>query len=114
MEHSITSLAKKARVTVRTLRHYDQIGLLEPSLRLGNGKLFTIIANHVSDQNKYIQSAQLNGKPLDRAWFPHTAIANGGSLILEMGDKPNLKWGSAQEDAPPTTSGESVGLSTAE
>ncbi len=38
MEHSITSLAKKARVTVRTLRHYDQIGLLKPSIRLANGR----------------------------------------------------------------------------
>ncbi len=38
MEHSITSLAKKARVTIRTLRHYDQIGLLKPSIRMANGK----------------------------------------------------------------------------
>lgn len=38
MEHSITSLAKKARITVRTLRHYDQIGLLKPSIRMGSGK----------------------------------------------------------------------------
>jgi MerR family transcriptional regulator, thiopeptide resistance regulator len=38
MKHSITSLAKKARVTVRTLRHYDQIGLFEPSIRMTNGK----------------------------------------------------------------------------
>ena len=38
MEYSITSLAKKARVTVRTLRHYDQIGLLKPSIRMANGK----------------------------------------------------------------------------
>ena len=84
------------------------------AIRLGNGKLFTIVANHVSDQNKYIQSAQLNGKPLDKAWFPHTAIANGGSLVLEMGDKPNTKWGSAPEDAPPSTSDEHSGLSAAE
>ena len=84
------------------------------AIRLGNGKLFTIVANHVSDRNKYIQSAQLNGKPLDRAWFPHTAIANGGSLVLEMGDRPNTKWGSAQEDAPPSTSDERAGVSTTE
>jgi predicted alpha-1,2-mannosidase len=84
------------------------------AIRLGNGKLFTIVANHVSDRNKYIQSAQLNGKPLDRAWFPHSAIANGGSLVLEMGDKPNTKWGSAQENAPPSMSNERVGLPTAE
>jgi predicted alpha-1,2-mannosidase len=83
-------------------------------LRLGNGKLFTIVANHVSDRNKYIQSAQLNGKPLDRPWFLHSAIADGGSLVLEMGDKPNTKWGSGQEDAPPSTSNGRSGLPTAE
>jgi predicted alpha-1,2-mannosidase len=83
-------------------------------LRLGNGKLFAIVANHVSDRNKYIQSAQLNGKPLDRPWFLHSAIANGGSLILEMGDKPNTRWGSGQEDAPPSTSGDGASLPTAE
>lgn len=38
MDHNITSLAKKARVTVRTLRHYDQINLLKPSIRMANGK----------------------------------------------------------------------------
>jgi predicted alpha-1,2-mannosidase len=71
-------------------------------IRLGNGKLFTILANHVSSKNKYIQSAQLNGKPLTGAWFTHAAIANGGTLVLEMGDTPNTKWGSAPEDAPPS------------
>jgi DNA-binding transcriptional MerR regulator len=38
MEYSITSLAKKTRITGRTLRHYDQIGLLKPSIRMTNGK----------------------------------------------------------------------------
>ena len=71
-------------------------------IRLGNGKLFTILANHVSSRNKYIQSAQLNGKPLIGAWFLHSAVANGGTLILEMGDRPNVHWGSAPEDAPPS------------
>ena len=70
-------------------------------IRLGNGKLFTILANHVSSRNKYIQSAQLNGKPLNVAWFSHSAIANGGTLVLEMGDQPNIQWGSAPKDAPP-------------
>jgi predicted alpha-1,2-mannosidase len=47
-------------------------------VRLANGKEFTIIANHVSSRNKYIQSAQLNGAALNKAWFEHAAIANGG------------------------------------
>ena len=83
-------------------------------IRLAPGKLFTILANHVSTRNKYIQSAELNGKPLDRAWFPHSAIANGGTLVLEMGDKPNTKWGSRQEDAPPSMSDEHPAMGIAE
>jgi predicted alpha-1,2-mannosidase len=71
-------------------------------IRLENGKDFTIIAHNVSAQNKYIQSAILNGKPLNKAWFWHADLVAGGSLILEMGDKPNLAWGSAPEDAPPS------------
>jgi predicted alpha-1,2-mannosidase len=74
------------------------------TLRLENGKQFTIVANHVSAQNKYIQSAQLNGAPLNHAWFRHAEIADGGNLVLEMGDRPNLQWGSAPADAPPSTS----------
>jgi len=78
-------------------------------IRLGNGKLFTILANRVSAQNKYIQSAQLNGKPLNTAWFPHSAIANGGMLVLEMGDKANTHWATTPKEAPPSMSDESTG-----
>ena len=75
-------------------------------IRLSNGKTFTIVADHVSAQNKYIQWAQLNGKPLNKPWFRDSDIANGGTLVLEMVDKPNLQWGSAPEDAPPSMSQE--------
>ncbi len=77
-------------------------------VRLGNGKDFTVVANHVSAQNKYIQSAQLNGQPLDRPWFRQSEIANGGTLVLEMGDRPNRAWGSAPQDAPPSMSVEKM------
>ena len=77
------------------------------TIRMANGKEFTIVAQDVSAQNKYIQSARLNGNPLDKPWFPHSAIANGGELVLQMGDHPNLQWGSAPEDAPPSMSEES-------
>jgi predicted alpha-1,2-mannosidase len=73
-------------------------------IRLDNGKDFTIIADHVSAQNKYIQSAQLNGRPLNRPWFRHSDIADGATLILKMGDKPDTQWGSAPGDAPPSMS----------
>jgi predicted alpha-1,2-mannosidase len=80
------------------------------TIQLEDGKEFTIIANHVSARNKYIQSAQLNGKPLDKPWFHQSDITDGGTLILEMNDQPNVKWGSAPEDAPPSMSSEGTQL----
>jgi predicted alpha-1,2-mannosidase len=73
-------------------------------IRLGEHETFTILADHVSAQNKYIQSAMLNGKPWSKPWFRQTDMGNGGVLALEMGDKPNRQWGSALEDAPPSMS----------
>lgn len=68
------------------------------------GKTFTIIAKGTSETNRYVQSAQLDGKPLNKAWFYHADLVDGGSLILQMGPKPNMKWGSKPEDAPPSMS----------
>ena len=67
----------------------------EVKMDLGDGKIFEIRANNASAENKYIQSAKLNGVALDQAWFNHAAIANGGLLELEMGPKANKNWGIA-------------------
>ena len=66
------------------------------------GKTFRIVAKDCSDTNKYIQSAKLNGKPLDKPWFTHDDIKKGGTLVLEMGSRPNKSWGSAVDCAPPS------------
>ncbi|MFV0590593.1 MAG: GH92 family glycosyl hydrolase [Draconibacterium sp.] len=63
------------------------------SLDLGNGNIFTIEARNASDENKYIQSATLNGKTLDTPWISHEAIEKGGKLVFEMGPKANRGWG---------------------
>ncbi len=78
------------------------------TIRMGNGSEFTVVANHVSAQNKYIQSAILNGRPLEKPWFQHADIANGGNLTLQMGPVPNTQWGSAPQDAPPSMSTETA------
>jgi predicted alpha-1,2-mannosidase len=59
----------------------------------GRGKSFTIEAKNVSRDNKYIQSATLNGKALQSFKFPASELLKGGSLILTMGAKPNEAWG---------------------
>jgi predicted alpha-1,2-mannosidase len=72
------------------------------SMKLPNGKTFTIVAKNNSATNKYIQSATLNGKVLNQAWFTHTDLMNGGKLELIMGGIPNKTWGSNIESAPPS------------
>ncbi len=66
------------------------------------GQEFTIKANQVSKENKYIQSATLNGKPFNRTWITHQEIVQGGTLIFEMGKQPNRKWGSDASAIPPS------------
>ena len=60
---------------------------------VGNGKTFEIEAKNASVENKYIQSAILNGENLEKPLITHAAIINGGMLIFEMGSKANKSWG---------------------
>ncbi|MFC1574510.1 GH92 family glycosyl hydrolase [Gemmatimonadota bacterium] len=75
----------------------------ETLIDVGGGKTFLIRALGVSDQNRYIQSARLNGLPYDRSYLWHQALANGGVLELEMGPEPS-EWGTAQGSRPPSQS----------
>ena len=67
-------------------------------IRLSSGKVFEIEAQNASDENKYIQSATLNGVAWNKPWFNHSDIVNGGKLVLVMGDNANRNWGT---DSPP-------------
>ncbi len=57
-----------------------------------SGKEFTILANNFSESNKYIQSATFSGKRLNKFWFNHSELVDGGTLVLEMGPNPNKEW----------------------
>ena len=74
----------------------------EAKVTLNNGKVFEIEAQNASDENKYIQSATLNGKEWNKPWFSHDDIKDGGKLILIMGNRPNKSWGSANDAVPPS------------
>jgi predicted alpha-1,2-mannosidase len=71
-------------------------------ITLSNGKVFEVEAQHYSSENKYIQSATLNGKAWNKPWFEHSDIANGGKLVLVMGNRANKSWGAGANDAPPS------------
>jgi alpha-1,2-mannosidase, putative len=61
--------------------------------RYGRGDTFTIEARGASRKNLYVQSASLNGRPLETFHFPASELLKGGNLILEMGPEPNPNWG---------------------
>jgi putative alpha-1,2-mannosidase len=66
------------------------------------GGTFTVVARNNSAANLYIQSAALNGRPLDRAWITHEEVAAGGTLEFVMGPEPNQAWGAARASRPPS------------
>jgi predicted alpha-1,2-mannosidase len=75
----------------------------EVEIKLNDGKIFKIITNNLSDKNIYIQTATLNGKEWNKAWFQHKDIIEGAELFLTMGAAPS-GWG--KMNPPPSVSDE--------
>jgi hypothetical protein len=71
------------------------------TINLESGKKFNIVANNRSETNIYIESVRLNGKPLEKTFFNHSDIVEGGNLVFNMTDKPT-SWGT-KEGAEPKT-----------
>ena len=71
-------------------------------ITLSNGKVFEIEAQGASDENKYIQSATMNGKEWNKPWFSHDDLKEGGKLVLVMGNHPNKAWGVNADNVPPS------------
>ena len=71
------------------------------TISLESGKKFSIIANNVSDKNKYVGYVLLNGELLDRSYIYHNEIAEGGILEFFMTDSYS-RWGSEKWQMPIT------------
>ena len=71
------------------------------TINLENGKTFTIVANNISKENKYIKSVSLNGKNHPKTFINHQDIINGGTLVFEMTNSAT-DWGTADEAIPVT------------
>ena len=71
----------------------------EATLNVGNGKTFRVVAHNNSSENKYIQSAKLNGKPYTRSYIDFKDIKRGGTLEFVMGNKPS-QFGVKPSDRP--------------
>lgn len=58
--------------------------LPEITLHLANGKTFTVKAENLSKEHKYVDSITLNGKPYTKNYISHQDIINGGTLVYKM------------------------------
>lgn len=61
----------------------------------GKDRKFTVVARGNGPGERYIASAKLNGKPLNRCWLDHSEIIAGGTLELELTDQAT-KWGAEE------------------
>ena len=70
------------------------------TLTLENGKTVVINAPSNSDNNRYVQSLQLNGKPYSKNWIRHSGLQKGAVLNFGMSATPNKTRGSNPVDFP--------------
>lgn len=53
-------------------------------LHLQDGKTFTILAEGLSKEHKYVESITLNGEPYTKNYITHEDIMKGGTLVYKM------------------------------
>ncbi|MCB4797874.1 GH92 family glycosyl hydrolase [Neotamlana laminarinivorans] len=59
------------------------------TINLENGKTFKITTENQSEENTYIQSMSINGKPINEFTIKHHTLMLGGELHIVLGPKPN-------------------------
>lgn len=64
-----------------------------------DGTDFKVKAEGNSDENRYIQSVTLDGKPYTKSWITHEDIMAGGELVFTMGPEPSA-FGTDVSDRP--------------
>jgi len=68
------------------------------TIRLPEGKSFTVDVKNNSPENIYIQQVELNGKVQSKSTINHQDIMIGGVLKIVMGNKPTKNFGSTIEE----------------
>ena len=76
------------------------------TINLENGKKVVINAPNNSNDNIYINTMTVNGKPYDLTWLSHTALNQGAVINYGMSAKPNKVRGTKPSDAPYSLSNE--------
>jgi len=70
------------------------------TINLENGNKVVINAANNSDNNVYVSSMLLNGKPYDLNWISHDTLLKGAVINDSMSAKPNKQRGTKPQDYP--------------
>ena len=76
------------------------------TVTLENGNKVVIDAPKNSNENRYVQSIDFNGKTYEKCFFKHSELMKGATINFDMGDKPNKKRGIKASDVPYSFSNE--------
>lgn len=58
------------------------------SIQLPDQKTFTVVAQNLSEENKYVKKILLNGKPVKKPYISHSDVVAGGELRFIMAPNP--------------------------
>ena len=72
----------------------------EMTLHLENGRNVSIKANGNTNDNCYVNSLTLNGKPYSKNYIKRSDLMQGAQFVYTMSAKPNYSRGTAESDAP--------------
>ena len=74
--------------------HYELTSPLwrESRIALPNGKVFTLTAEGLSDENCYIKSVTVNGQPYTKSFLTYDLILSGAKVVLEMTNQRGICW----------------------
>ena len=72
----------------------------EMTLHLENGRNVSIKAYGNTDDNCYVKSLTLNGKPYSKNYIKRSDLMQGAQFVYTMSPTPNYSRGTAESDAP--------------
>ncbi|RDS80034.1 GH92 family glycosyl hydrolase [Dyella psychrodurans] len=69
---------------------------------LAGGRKLEIRTINNGPNHPYIQSVTWNGQPWTKSWISHAELVAGGTLEFHMSETPNMQFGAALADRPPS------------
>jgi alpha-1,2-mannosidase, putative len=69
-------------------------------IKRAGGPTITVTAPQASDENIYVQSVRVNGRPYSRSWLPESLVNQGGEVVVNVGPRPNTSWATKPGDLP--------------